>query len=1188
MGNSHSSQANHTHSHQPYHPAFHREIRNGQIHYPPGPPSSHLEAGIYNPEYKVLPERIPGQKLKITDNGNILQNGGTISGKAPIVVTPLANEAEFLQVLETRRTHVEAINTRMEQNNSRYYSNPDLAKSKQLYDGNHETNTSSAHRKLFKKSKAPPPPMAFPTSSEPGVSRASSFKDPITGTIVKIHPWEQRQETWCIGVPSQMRAAGSMERILEHRDLRQEMHNNGSSPQEWKFYKNSEPRNKHHHKLIPDRHRYAGSIDRQMNEKKFRAKSMDSLQTSGNMETPVSAKLRQSLESLNNCITEPNKLDIHRRLRSSQENVHERRMIERHEDIFRPGSRQSTHSANSLNRQMPSYRHPDDKWGYHLDSKLSNQRHEEIVRPSSRQSAHSSNSLLRQMPTRKHSDNKWGYPVDSKLNVERSSSTSTGRIGSPITKTEMLLHRKDSSPKLYYFGEGDGKLESKSPIINHTNNKEQLVAQRSGSSLSRNIHRLVEDKHGGSWHFEETRLPLNQQDIHNSKVPLSPHQQPESRNPDVNYNGMMTKQQDQLNQNNLQKNLSNSRQRNSYAFEDKRYRYELEQQITNLKPTLELHVENSDEEDINMHLRPTLPKRVPALPRFSPTQAWRSLNLEHITNAQQMRNLASEADIQEDSIRRITRPVAPPRVGNERSADSGISQDAGSPGLANEFELVTAPDKLSDQVKLHSLPHSGNNYKPQKKRSTWTPEEDLTSDFDGGSNEHPITVIGTTPQMISVQPKLMSIKNMFSSKTSTEDEKRGATGAKKMWIKPTDSNASITFTSVRKLKRSSSGVLPAQQEEIDENWSFSRSLPNSLHNGDEGEKNSKEKAKGEVHSSNIAMRRIGSGPIPTSAAQTGLQNRVMSLDSLHIHNHQKTQSLNKKRTKDDLFFKYSPNEHIIYLPEYDAKKIVLTNGSPFQWANGSPLANGSLVANGSPIANGSPTAKGSPKANGSPTDSEEYGNVVYVGYNSKKQKKFKFQSTVRQHERKRLEQQLSQMAEQSEKHREKEKLLVNQVEEEFQKKREREKASICLQLKMLSNSSPNMNKRDDGIEGCESPPPVLLSPTQLYLSTEELYEKPSVDKRQDSGLFSGISKWMRRQQKLEEHHKASRQEPEGAPSPSAQQDGTAKSAIHDHSNQIIVASRSPNGHLETEDRNDVYIRMREHAGKEGSYSASKI
>jgi len=33
------------------------------------------------PQNKVLPERIPGQRLRVTDNGAILHNGGTISGR---------------------------------------------------------------------------------------------------------------------------------------------------------------------------------------------------------------------------------------------------------------------------------------------------------------------------------------------------------------------------------------------------------------------------------------------------------------------------------------------------------------------------------------------------------------------------------------------------------------------------------------------------------------------------------------------------------------------------------------------------------------------------------------------------------------------------------------------------------------------------------------------------------------------------------------------------------------------------------------------------------------------------------------------------------------------------------------------------------------------------------------------------
>ncbi|KAG8312553.1 hypothetical protein J6590_020475 [Homalodisca vitripennis] len=33
------------------------------------------------PAHKVLPERVPGQRLRLTHNGNILHSGGTLTGR---------------------------------------------------------------------------------------------------------------------------------------------------------------------------------------------------------------------------------------------------------------------------------------------------------------------------------------------------------------------------------------------------------------------------------------------------------------------------------------------------------------------------------------------------------------------------------------------------------------------------------------------------------------------------------------------------------------------------------------------------------------------------------------------------------------------------------------------------------------------------------------------------------------------------------------------------------------------------------------------------------------------------------------------------------------------------------------------------------------------------------------------------
>lgn len=53
-----------------------------------GPPHSWAHSFPRTTSFKVLPDRIPGQKLRLTDNGAILNNGGTISGRKPYAFEP--------------------------------------------------------------------------------------------------------------------------------------------------------------------------------------------------------------------------------------------------------------------------------------------------------------------------------------------------------------------------------------------------------------------------------------------------------------------------------------------------------------------------------------------------------------------------------------------------------------------------------------------------------------------------------------------------------------------------------------------------------------------------------------------------------------------------------------------------------------------------------------------------------------------------------------------------------------------------------------------------------------------------------------------------------------------------------------------------------------------------------------------
>lgn len=64
-----------------------------------GPPHSWAHSFPRSTSFKVLPDRIPGQRLRMTDNGAILHNGGTISGRKAYAfeATPVKVSRELKQ-----------------------------------------------------------------------------------------------------------------------------------------------------------------------------------------------------------------------------------------------------------------------------------------------------------------------------------------------------------------------------------------------------------------------------------------------------------------------------------------------------------------------------------------------------------------------------------------------------------------------------------------------------------------------------------------------------------------------------------------------------------------------------------------------------------------------------------------------------------------------------------------------------------------------------------------------------------------------------------------------------------------------------------------------------------------------------------------------------------------------------------
>lgn len=72
-----------------------------------GPPHSWAHSFPRTTSFKVLPDRVPGQRLRLTDNGAILHNGGTISGRKPYAVEPQPKIQVTLEFVLLQITYVQ-------------------------------------------------------------------------------------------------------------------------------------------------------------------------------------------------------------------------------------------------------------------------------------------------------------------------------------------------------------------------------------------------------------------------------------------------------------------------------------------------------------------------------------------------------------------------------------------------------------------------------------------------------------------------------------------------------------------------------------------------------------------------------------------------------------------------------------------------------------------------------------------------------------------------------------------------------------------------------------------------------------------------------------------------------------------------------------------------------------------------
>ena len=448
-----------------------------------------------------------------------------------------------------------------------------------------------------------------------------------------------------------------------------------------------------------------------------------------------------------------------------------------------------------------------------------------------------------------------------------------------------------------------------------------------------------------------------------------------------------------------------------------------------------LDEEEEDDQDIALSLRPTLPKKPQQLPRFSPSAAWRALgqSSDHYPRSGSSKLNASSSkasdmsamdlsdeededeDVMEDRIaKNALRPVAPhpPRISNEKSADSGISGDAGSPDAAMASAGRDKPLAMSSPVPP-----------PQQQQNNWTPQQDLLDDDSNSSSEADVPDGPCPPRHDPSPPKIIPKSQMFNdsmtdsnnpgsrsssvSKGGRKYRKRNETGGSSR----TDEGGQIPqkYNSLRKLKRSVSGAFatafrrsksPSDDDcanvaaaADDGNWMLSRSAPNSVINGSVGDTPSIRK----FHRSEADL-----------LAQNG---------QLHI---------------GQLYPAYSQpsvlTQRIVYLPQYDSRIAA-------HHQRGRPVSMDQAEL-----------MRRARSADAVFLESKSLGQRMFGNVGNKK---FTFQSTVRVHEKRLLEEKLSREAEQKERKRLQEMQAMQRVEEEFQRKRAREKANIRQQLRVL-------------------------------------------------------------------------------------------------------------------------------------------